>query len=111
MAQDEWRGVHLSLLVLVLLGTFSLDCVRSRRLPLATVGGRSMLHSPCGEGGLMIFMNTLSEKPLYFCSGFDAWGGPKAHRRAPHSHTQVLKCRRDLWIGSVITIGKQRSGL
>ena len=59
MAQDEWRGVHLSLLVLVLLGTFSLDCVRSRRLPLATVGGRSMLHSPCGEGGLMIFMNTL----------------------------------------------------
>ena len=49
MAQDEWRGVRLSLLVLVLLGTFSLDCVRSRRLPLATVGGRSMLHS--GEGG------------------------------------------------------------
>ena len=52
MAQDEWRGVHLSLLVLVLLGTFSLDCVRSRRLPLATVGGRSMLHS--GEGGGII---------------------------------------------------------
>ena len=109
MAQDEWRGVHLSLLVLVLLGTFSLDCVRSRRLPLATVGGRSMLHSPCGEGGLMIFMNTLSEKPLYFCSGFDAWGGLK--RKPAVQKTQVLKCRRDLWIGSVITIGKQRSGL
>ena len=58
MAQDEWRGVHLSLLVLVLLGTFSLDCVRSRRLPLATVGGRSMLHSREG-GGIILSLPAL----------------------------------------------------
>ena len=68
MAQDEWRGVHLSLLVLVLLGTFSLDCVRSRRLPLATVGGRSMLHS--GEGGGIIYH--LSLPALH---RFRGWGG------------------------------------